>query len=66
MTSFAELTRQLTSAYERRAAIVESIMSESDPRGTRSERMAEFVAADEEYRRLDDEWRRAFHDSNVV
>lgn len=66
MTSFADLTRQMTAAYERLVEIGNAIMGGTDGRGTRAERMAEFTAADDEYRRLNAEWHRAFHDPTVA
>lgn len=62
---FADLTRQLNAAHERLMAVAQSITDDPNPKGTKQERMAHFAAADDEYRRLNAEWHRAFHDAAV-
>jgi hypothetical protein len=41
-------------------------LSETEPRGTRSELMAEFADADSAYRNLNAQWHRAFHDPTIT
>jgi hypothetical protein len=66
MSDFTDLTLRMNAAYERLVDIGQQIMGETDPRGTRSELMAEFADADNAYRDLNAQWHRAFHDPTIT